>query len=127
MAQIIEKELSYEVVNILLTVQKNLGGGYQEKYHQKAIAEELRFRGLPFKEQLHIPLKYKNVALGHYLIDFVIDGKIVLEIKSSAKIFYPRDVQQVLSYLKASDISLGILANFTRRGVYTKRILRGSR
>ncbi len=57
-------------------------------------------------------------------LDFVINGKIVLEIKAGSK-FYVRDIKQILAYLKANNIQLGILANFSRQGLQLKRILKG--
>ncbi|MDP3956407.1 MAG: GxxExxY protein [bacterium] len=67
---LVESELSYKVVGILFDVYNALGGGYQEKYYQKAIARELRIRGIFFEEQVCIPLVYKTVSLGRYFLDF---------------------------------------------------------
>lgn len=124
MIELIEKDLSYKIVGILFSVYNSLGSGYQEKYYQRAIAEELKIKGVKFKEQVYIPLYYKNKSIGKYFIDFIVEDKIVVEIKTNNK-FYPRDIKQVLAYLKTSDIKLGILANFSRQKLYLKRILKG--
>ena len=124
MAELIHKELSYEIVGILYTVYKGLGGGYQEKYYQRAIALELEKRGLKFKREVLVPLEFGGKSIGRYFVDFVIEDKIVLEIKVQSR-FYPRDVKQILSYLKITGVPLGILANFARNGLLFKRVLRG--
>ncbi len=124
MADLLYKELSYKIVGILFKVHGELGGGYQEKYYQKAIALELKTNNLNFKEQVLIPLEYKELPIGRYFMDFVVENKIVLEIKVSPQ-FYSRDIKQVLSYLKTSNLSLGILASFNKKELIFKRILRG--
>jgi GxxExxY protein len=73
---------------------------------------------------LPIELRYKDESLGRYFLDFLIEDKIVLEIKSDSK-FYIRDIKQVLGYLKAKNLELGILACFGRRGLIYKRIIKG--
>jgi len=125
MAELVEKELSYEIHGALLDVYNNLGGGYQEKYYQKAVAKELAHRNIKFIEQVKVPLGYKGNPIGRYFIDFLIEGRIVLEIKAGNVRFYPRDVRQVLAYLKSANINLGILANFGRHRLEIKRVLKG--
>ena len=126
MADIIEKELSYKIVGALFEVYNSFGGGYQEKYYQKALAKEFNNRGIKFTEQVAIPLVYKGESIGRYFLDFNVEDKIIVEIKAANK-FYIRDIKQVLGYLKATNISLGILANFGRSGLQLKRILKGSK
>jgi GxxExxY protein len=124
MAKLIYPELSYKIVAALYEVQKNLGGGYQEKYYQKALAKEFNIKKIKYTGQLPIELRYKDESLGRYFLDFLIEDKIVLEIKSDSK-FYIRDIKQVLGYLKAKNLELGILACFGRRGLIYKRIIKG--
>ena len=124
MGDLVHKELSYFIVGILFNVYNELGGGYQEKYYQRAIASELRKNNINFKEQVIVPLNYGDTGIGRYYIDFVIDGKIVLEIKVLPR-FYSRDIKQVLAYLKSSNLPLGILASFNRQELKFKRILKG--
>lgn len=69
-------------------------------------------------------MEFQGRFIGRYYIDFVIDHKLVLEIKARAN-FYRGDIQQVLGYLKKSSLALGLLASFSRDGVKVKRILRG--
>jgi len=124
MAKLVKKELSYKIIGILFDVYNNLGGGYQEKYYQRAVSQEFKNRDIKFKEQISIPLSFKGISIGRYFLDFLIEDKIILEIKVANK-FYIRDVKQVLAYLKATNTSLGILANFNRNNLQFKRILKG--
>lgn len=125
MSKLVYKDLSYKVVGALYEVYNSIGSGYQEKYYQKALVKEFDEKGIKFREQVPIRLKYKEENLGIYYLDFLIEDKIILEIKNSSK-FYPRDIKQVLGYLKSKNLKLGILACFGKNGLIYKRILKGN-
>jgi len=125
MADLVYKELSYKIVGILFKVYNELGGGYQEKYYQRAVALEFKKLGVDFEEQVSVNLSYNGKNIGKYYLDFVIENKIVLEIKVTPR-FYLRDVKQVLSYLKATGLPLGILVAFNKKELKFKRILKGN-
>jgi len=124
MVDLVYPQLSYKIVGILYKVFKNLGPGLQEHYYQKAIKLAFEREGIPFLEQVRVELEMYGKSVGRYYIDFVIDHKIVVEIKSRSN-FYRSDIYQVLGYLKKSGIQLGLLARFGRDGVAVKRILKG--
>jgi len=115
-------ELSYQIIGILFETFKQLGSGYQEKYYQRAVAIELKRCGLKYREQVSIPINYKGEKIGHYFLDFLIEDKIILEIKKD-KGYSRKNIEQVIAYLKAFDLKLGIIANFTPEGLKFKRIL----
>lgn len=115
-------ELSYKLIGILFNVSNKLGGGYLEKYYQKAVAESLKGANLKFTEQVHTPFIFNGVKIGTCFLDFLIDDKIILELKKGNR-FFGKDIEQVYSYLKIKNLQLGILANFTSHGVETKRIV----
>jgi len=125
MAKLIYPELSYKIVGVLFEVFNHLGGGFQEKYYQRAISREFKDKKIKFKEQLPINLAYKGLSLGKYYLDFLVEEKVILEIKNSSK-FYSKDIKQVLGYLRAKNLKLGILACFSRNGLIYKRILKGN-
>jgi len=124
MAELVHPELSYKLVGVLFKVYKQLGGGYQEKIYQAAVKRELIKNKIGFLEQVNVDLLYDGNKLSNYRLDFIIEHKIVLELKVGPK-FTPRDIIQVLSYLKRSGLQLGILASFNRQDIFFKRILRG--
>jgi GxxExxY protein len=123
-ARLLHPELSYKLVGILFNVFKNLGPGLQEKYYQKAIKLQLIESKIPFLEQVRVDLNIGEENVGRYYLDFIIDHKIVLEIKARSA-FFRSDIFQVLGYLNKSGLELGILARFSQDGVKTKRILKG--
>jgi len=122
MGKAIYPELSYDLVGIVFKVFNDLGYGYQEKTYQKAIALELKNKEVKFQEQLYSELEYDKEKIAHFYLDFLIEEKIVLELKVG-KDFHKRDFEQILSYLKTKKLKLGILVIFTPKGVKYKRIL----
>lgn len=115
-------ELSYQLVAVLFKVHNHLGSYFQEKYYQRAIEIELNKQKIPYKREYMVDIKYEGDKLGRYFIDFVIEDKIALEIKS-ADYFKKTFVAQVLAYLVASKLKLGIIANFNSDRLLTKRLI----
>lgn len=121
-SDLVYPELCYQIIGILFDVYNELGSGYYEKHYQRAIAIALKQCNLIFKEQVAVPIKYNDNKLGNYLLDFLIENKIILEIKKGEG-FARKNIEQIYSYLKASNLKLGILANFTSKGLKFKRIV----
>ncbi|MBU0573717.1 MAG: GxxExxY protein [Candidatus Margulisiibacteriota bacterium] len=121
---LVHPELSYGIVGILFKVYNQMGGGYQEKYYQEAIKRELFINQIPFLEQVRCDFNYEGQLIGRYYIDFIIDHKVVLELKVTPA-FAKKDIVQVLNYLRQSNLKLGILASLNRNNVFYKRILKG--
>jgi len=119
--KVIYKELSYEIVGILFGVYNELGYGYKEKYYENAIDRNFRLEKIKFKKQVPYKLIYKGEVIGRLYLDFLIEDKIVLEIKKG-NYFDKRNIEQVKEYLKISGKKLAILANFTSTGVKFLRI-----
>ncbi len=115
-------ELSYTIIGILFEVYNNLGPGHKEKYYQEAIGAALKEAKISFKQQVLSPVVFKDINIGKYFLDFLIQNKIVLEIKSGDG-FLKQNISQVYSYLRSENLKLGILVNFTREGLKFKRIL----
>lgn len=121
-SKVIYSKLSYEIVGILFDTYNELGYGYREKHYQRAVEKLLQESKINYKRELSCPLSIKGKSIGRYFLDFLIEDKIVLELKV-AEDFYPRHVKQVLSYLKANNFKLGILAIFTKDRLEYRRIL----
>lgn len=119
---LIYPELSYQITGALFEVFEALGYRYKELHYQRALAKVLKETNIPFKEQVSTPVMFRGEVIGRYIFDFLIDNKIVLEIKRGDN-FQHEDIQQVVNYLKSANIKLGILARFSSKGVKTKRIL----
>ena len=115
-------ELSYKLIGILFEVFNEIGYGYQEKHYQKAIANTLKNVDVAFKEQLPCQIVCRKEVVGRYFLDFLVEDKIVIEIKRG-RYFSKDNINQVYGYLKATGLKLGIIVNFTPNGVRFKRIV----
>jgi len=122
MPKLIYPELSYRIIGIAYKIYNNLGYGYQEKYYQKAFAVEFNKQNVRYKREVCIRLEYSGEKIGKYFIDFIIENKIVIELKIGSK-FYQRDIRQILSYLGSNKLKLGIIILFSPSGIKYKRII----
>jgi len=115
-------ELSYQIVGCAFDVFNELGPGHAEKNYQKALAHVFKLKNISFKEQVYYPLKFKDTVIGKHFLDFLVDGKVIVELKKDGR-YSKMNIDQVLNYLKISSLSLAILVNFTKTGVAYKRIV----
>lgn len=119
---LVHPELSYLIVGCAYDVYNELGPGHAEKNYQKALCHVFKLKNISFKEQVYYPLKFKDTVIGKSFLDFLVDGKVIVELKKDvphSKIH----IDQVLNYLKLSSLSLAIIINFTKNGVTFKRII----
>jgi GxxExxY protein len=108
----IYEELSNKLIGAAIEVHKVLGMGFLEGVYQESLEYELFLRQIPFKSQPQIRICYKGIELVHkYKPDFIIDEKIIVEIKSEKQLT-DIDESQLLNYLKATGLKLGFLFNF---------------
>lgn len=119
---LIYPELSYRIVRVLFEVYNKIGPGHHEKYYQKAVSLSLKKEGLVFSEQVYTPLTFHDSKIGSYFLDFLIDNKIILEIKKGDR-FSKNNIEQIMSYLRIHKLKLGIIANFGREQLKFKRIV----
>ena len=120
--KIVHAELSYEIVGILFEVHNKLGNRYQEKYYQRAVEVKLRGKKIPYAKELVVDLTIDGEKIGKYFLDFLVDNKVVLELKAKP-MFTKNDYRQVRAYLESCNLKLGILANFYTGSLEYKRIL----
>lgn len=119
---IIYKDLSYKLMGILFRVHRKLGNSYQEKYYQRAIEADLKSENVPFEREVMVKLDYNGTGIGKYFLDFVVDGKIALEVKT-VSFMKPDYFNQVLAYLESAKLKLGIVANFRSSRLSYKRLV----
>jgi GxxExxY protein len=117
-------ELAYAVIGAAIEVHRLLGPGFLESVYEEALCVELTLRGIRFARQLPIGVQYKGQKVGEARLDLVVDDSLVVELKAVDGIA-PIHVAQILSYLKATRLRLGLLISFNvttlRRGV--KRVI----
>ena len=116
------QDLTREIIGVAFTVYNSLGYGFREKIYQRGMSVEFTILKIPFQEECPVRIYYRDKIIGKYYIDFVVDNKVVVELKV-ANDFYTIDIKQVLSYLKANNLKLGLLIIFNKDGVKIKRII----
>ncbi len=103
--------LAHEVIGAAIEVHRLIGPGYLESVYEEALSVELNLRNIPFTRQVIINVNYKDHAVGEGRLDFLVGGKLVVELKA-VDMLAPIHTAQVLSYLKATGKLLGLLINF---------------
>ncbi len=121
-ADLLYPDLSYKVTGILFDVFREIGGGHEERYYQKAVAIGLKSKNIKFSEQYYVPLKFNDEIVGKYFLDFLIEDKIILELKRG-KFLTARVIDQTKKYLQTLELELALIACFTYNGVFSKRII----
>ena len=115
------EELGYKVIGACMEVHTELGPGFPEEYYQKALEHEFKLREIPYQPQKDIQVFYKDVQVGLNYIDFLVDEKLILEVKS-IKLITNVELFQVIKYLAATGLNLALLVNFGKESLEHKRI-----
>ncbi|MCX6765655.1 MAG: GxxExxY protein [Candidatus Moranbacteria bacterium] len=124
--KILEKELCYKIQGCIYNVSNKYGRGLKENIYQKALAEEFAKNNLTFNEQKRINIFSFDTGkkLGTYIPDFLVENKVIIEIKAS-NFTMKQDIEQQRSYLRISEYEIGYLVNFCtpklemKRSIYT--------
>lgn len=107
-----ENELSYKIIGSAIEVHKNLGVGLLESTYELALAYELKKLGFDVKQQIYLPLQYKEVNIENaYKIDLLVENKVIIEVKAVLEMHSVFNAQ-LLTYLKLTNLKLGLLINF---------------
>jgi GxxExxY protein len=123
MDEILFKELSYAILGAAMAVHTILGPGYLEAVYQGALAHELNLRGISAKREQHLPVTYKGVDVGYYVADFIVEDKIILELKATTKLT-PQHKAQAINYLTTTGFKLALLINFGAKSLESERVIR---
>ncbi|TSA37789.1 MAG: GxxExxY protein [Porphyromonadaceae bacterium] len=121
--EFIYKEECYNIIGAAMEVHKTLGRGFLEPVYQEALKIEFEQEGIPWADEVLLDIIYKGRLLDKkYVADFVCYGQIILELKAVDRLT-PEHVAQVLNYLKATKMNLGLLINFGALSLQYKRII----
>ena len=120
--KILYRELSFKIVGCAMDVHKHLGPGFPEAVYERALELELRKKELAYERQKVFRVTYDGKPVGDFRADFVVDSKVILELKAVSEIpaIFER---QLHSYLQASKLRLGILINFGKEKLESRRIV----
>jgi len=117
-------ELTRAVIGAAMEVHSNLGPGFLESVYEAALAIELNLRNVLYERQKAIPVMYKGEKAKDFFCDFLIDGKVLVELKA-IQIMTEIEEAQVLNYLKVTGLQVGLLINFGQRSLKYKRLVQG--
>ena len=110
-----------KIIECFYKVYYTLGYGFLEKVYQRALIIELREAGFEVESELPVKVYYKGYDVGDYRADLLVDKEIFLELKSNEKLV-SSDENQLINYLKATEIELGLLLNFGKKPEIKRKI-----
>ena len=109
-----------------MEVHNILGSGFLEAVYQVALEKELKLRKIPFEHKVKLPISYKGELIGEYEADLVVDGKIVVELKSVSR-FSSAHEAHAIHYLTATGMQLALLINFGAGSLEYRRVIKSER
>ena len=115
-------EITYMINGAIFEVNRILGPGFLEKVYENALLIELKRRRLNAKSQVPIRVFYKENTVGEYIADLLVEGKVIVELKTVEKLDKVHEAQ-LLNYLKATGIPVGLLVNFKHPKAEIKRMV----
>ena len=119
---IVYKDLSYQIISLAMEAHGKLGFGFLEKVYENAMMVLFRREKNPAVQQSPIQVHFEGEVIGNYVPDILVDGKIILELKSVENITNAHRAQ-VLNYLKATQKRLAIILNFAKKRLEYERLV----
>ncbi len=114
-------ELTGKILGVFFQVHKDLGYGFSEKVYEKAPVILLSEIGMKVETQVHLCVYYHEQKVGEYIADLIVNGLVLLELKATEKIIEDH-AAQLLNYLKATDIEVGLILNFGPTAEFRRKI-----
>lgn len=116
-----QAELTDRILAAFYKVHRILGFGFHEKVYENALVIELRQQGMELEQQKEVPVFYAGKVVGLYVADIVVQGVVLLELKAAKQIANEHEAQ-LLNYLKATPIEVGLLLNFGPAAEFKRRV-----
>jgi len=116
----LHEDITGEIIDSFYTVYNELGFGFLEKVYENSLVIELEERGLICQKQVPIKVFYKENKVGVYYADIIVEGEVIIELKASSLII--EHEYQLLNYLKATDIEVGLLLSFGKRPKFIRKV-----
>jgi GxxExxY protein len=120
------QEITSQIIAAFYAVYNTLGYGFLEKVYENALTLELQKKNLTVHRQVPIKVRYAGQIIGEYFADLLVEGKVIVELKAVEKII-PVHEAQLLNYLKATDMEVGLLLNFGPKADFTRKIFTNHR
>jgi len=116
------EELTGKIIGVFYRVYNKLGYGFLEKVYENALAVEFRRLGLDFEQQAGVSVFYEGENVGDYVADFIVEGCVVVEVKALVD-WSGSEKGQLLNYLRATDLEVGLVLNFGKEAGVKRKIL----
>ena len=126
MNELLHKDLSNRIIKCYYTVYNTLGYGFLEKVYEHALLIELAKNGIFAEKQKQIKVYYDNQIVGEYFADIVVENSIIIELKATESLV-PEHELQLINYLKATKLEVGILFNFGKKPEFRRKIFTNDR
>jgi|SRR5690625_2158976 len=126
MNKISHKKLTDNIIKTFYDVYNELGYGFLEKVYQNAMFIELKSRGFQVEAQKQIKVFYKHFKVGEYYADLIVDDLVILELKA-AEVIVKEFEWQLLNYLRATPIEVGLLLNFGKKPEFRRKVFDNNR
>lgn len=126
MNDLLHKDLSNKIIKCFYTVYNQLGFGFLEKVYENSLLIELRKNGIFAEKQRPIKVFYEEQMVGEYFADIIVEDKLILELKA-AEVLVEEHELQLINYLKATDIEIGLLLNFGKKPEFRRKIFTNDR
>ncbi len=118
--ELLHKDLTDKIIKAFYEVYHTLGYGFLEKVYENALYNELISMGLKVEKQLPIEVYYKEKVVGNYFADLIIENNVILELKATT--LHEEHTFQLLNYLKATEIEVGLLLSFGKEPKFVRKI-----
>ncbi len=117
----LHQDITEKIIKAFYKVYNTLGYGFLERVYQKAMLIELRKMGLDCKEEYPVRVYYEEHEVGDYRADIIVEDKVIIENKASESLCEENEFQ-LINYLKATDIEIGLLLNFGKKPEFRRKI-----
>lgn len=117
----LHSELTEKIIKCFYTVYNSLGFGFLEKVYEKALIIELRREGLSVESQKPIKVEYRDEVVGDYFADLIVENLIIVELKAAESLIEEHEIQ-LINYLKATEMEVGLLLNFGKKPQIRRKI-----
>jgi GxxExxY protein len=118
----LHSEITDQIIKAYYIVYNKLGYGFLEKVYESAMMIELDRLGLNCERQKHINVIYDDLIIGEYYADILVNNLVIVELKAAESLCYEHECQ-LINYLKASDLEVGLLLNFGKEPKFTRKVL----
>lgn len=118
----IDADVSHRVIGAFYATYNGLGHGFLESVYENALALQMQASGLRFKRQPPLAVRFRDHVVGVFRADFLVEDKLIIELKAVEHLL-PAHESQLLNYLKATGIKLGLLLNFGPKAQIKRRVL----